>query len=117
MTDEGAANKLSVDEAIAHLLAHWDELQALRDAQDGNPFPLSALLAKQGVSTPEAREWIAARLRGEKLRRGAKRTFAQVSIDWTILFRVREIMYDEGVTEHRAVELLCDRDRTSTSTA
>jgi hypothetical protein len=59
-------------------LENKEEYEALTRAEDGDPFPLADLVVSRGwLRTSEAREWIAARLRGEKLTRGGKRTIGQ----------------------------------------
>jgi hypothetical protein len=90
---------------------HEEERKVVRRAMDGDPKPLADYILSGGrLETPEGRNWVAARVRGDKKRRGAKRTLDQKKLEYGLLRQVLEIMIQENVKEHRAIEILCDRN-------
>jgi polyhydroxyalkanoate synthesis regulator phasin len=91
-------------------LANEDEYRALTNAEDGDPKALSDLMIQRGfLATKEAREFVAAHIRGEKKRRGAKRMARQQAKEVGILGMVREIQRELNCGEHTAREVFLDR--------
>lgn len=85
------------------------EYDALHDAQDGNIEILAAHIEKNGVLwTEEARAFVAARLRGEKQKRGQKRTVAQQGKELAIFGIIRRLQIDFSCSEYRACELFLE---------
>jgi len=83
------------------------EYRALTDAQDGNPEALAKLVKEKGeLNTLEARSWVAARLRGEKLPRGLKRTVAQQAKELGLLGMMLDIQREQNCSEYKAREYL-----------
>ncbi len=97
---------MSDEETLKTLLLyakHQDEYLCLLAAEEGDQEPLAQLIEQRGcLATPEAREFVAARLRGEKKTRGSKRTLVQISSDLGILDDVLAIRAEHGCTEYRA---------------
>lgn len=86
------------------------EYNAVIEAQDGNAFPLAEYLERgKPINTIEAREWIAARLRGDKLQRGAKRTVKQQAMEFGIWGEVLDIQKNLEVSEYKAKIIYLDR--------
>lgn len=85
------------------------EYDALIEAEDGNIEKLAAHVEKYGVLwTKEARNFVAARLRGEKQKRGLKRTVKQQAKEVAIFGIIREIQIDRSCSEYRACEIFLE---------
>lgn len=85
------------------------EYEALIEAEDGNIEKLAAHVEEYGIlRTAEARKFVAARLRGEKRKRGLKRTAKQQSKEIMILGDIRELQMDYLCSEHKACEIFLE---------
>jgi hypothetical protein len=85
---------------------HDKEYRCLLAAEEGNSEPLAELIEREGcLATPEAREYVAARLRGEKKKRGNKRTLGQIKMELNLLQEIRMIEKDLGCTEYKAIKV------------
>jgi hypothetical protein len=97
---------MSDEETLKTLLfyaEHHVEYRSLLAAEEGDQEPLARLIEQRGcLATPEARAFVAARLRGEKKTNGLKRTSGQISSDLGILDDVLAIQDQHGCTEYRA---------------
>ena len=95
---------------ITWLCANLEEYNALFDAEDGNPFALAEHVERKGfLATDEARAFVAARLRGDKKRRGVKRTVAQQAKEVGILGMVRGIQRERNCSEYAACMLFLEQ--------
>lgn len=91
-------------------LANEEEYRVLHCAQDGDPFPLADFIDQRGrLATKEARAFVASHLKGEKKKRGLKRSQAQQSKEVIILGFVREIQREMDCGEHSARAVFLDR--------
>ena len=91
-------------------IANKDEYEALSVAEDGNPYPLANYIEEHGfLATKEARSFVAAHIRGDKKKRGAKRTIEQQAKEIGILGMIRDIQKGMDCGEHTAREVFLDR--------
>jgi hypothetical protein len=91
-------------------IANEEEYRALSNAEDGDPFPLADLIEAKGeIATKEARAFVASRLKGEKKKRGGKRTIAQQAKEIGIFWMVRDIQKELNCGEHTARMVFLER--------
>ena len=91
-------------------VVNQEEYEALTRAQDGDPSSLAQIIEAEGqLATREAREFVAARLKGEKLKSGSKRTVVQQAKELGILSLVREIQEELNCGEHTARDIFLER--------
>lgn len=101
---------MSGQNAIDDYLANEVEYRALIDAEEGNPLPLADFIRTVGaLQTEAAREFVAARVLGEKKQRGQKRTVAQQVRELYILDLIRKIQVQMNCGEHTARNVFLDR--------
>jgi hypothetical protein len=92
------------------LFVNLDEYRALATAEDGNPEPLATFVEEHGtLATLEGRRFVAARLRGEPLKRGAKRTVHSMADQIALLAVIRDIQRESDCSEYRATQIYLDR--------
>lgn len=83
-----------------------DELEALRIAEEHADFePLAKLIEIAGeLRTPDARTFVAARLRGKKRKAGNKLTDENMLRRIRLVYRVLDLMNERGMTQSQALE-------------
>jgi hypothetical protein len=90
-------------------VANEEEYRALISAEDGNLWPLAAYVERVGfLATEEARAFVAARLRGDKRKRGQKRTIQQQTKEIIILGLVRHIQAEQACSEYQASQVFIE---------
>lgn len=103
-------NRDNYPTCIDWFFANQEEYNALSDAEDGNPVPLANFIQANGyLATIEARAYVASQIKGEKKKRGAKRTVAQQAKEIGILGLVRDIQQEFNCGEHTARNVFLDR--------
>lgn len=109
-TDKTDKTPTATPAKLNEWMANKEEYDALHIAEDGNPFPLADYLENKGyLATKEARAYVASRVRGEKKRRGGKRTIAQQAKEVGILGILRDIQKELSCGEHTARAIFLDR--------
>lgn len=92
------------------IVANWDEYVALHRAQDGDPTLLAKWIVENGeLATKEARQYVSDRLLGKSLKRGAKRTIAQLAKELGILGLIQDIQKEHHCGEPTARKHFLDR--------
>ena len=92
-------------EVFLYVDEHMDELEALREATErGDPEKLAELVETKGeLRTPDARVYVAARLRGEpKRRRPAEDDILRRIFLW---HRVNDLINEKGLSQSSALRL------------
>lgn len=88
---------------------HKEELFALDAAEMGNAEHLAVLIQSKGeLKTLDARNFVAARLRGEKRKRGLKRTQDSIVRQIMVFQKANELMQEGGLTQSEAIQKLMD---------
>jgi hypothetical protein len=91
-------------------VANEKEYRALSAAEDGNLRPLAEYIEQGGVlATREACAFVAARLRGDKRKKGQKRTIRQQTKEIIILGLVRDIQAEQTCSEYAACMTFLER--------
>jgi hypothetical protein len=95
---------------IDWFFANQEEYEALSAAEDGNPVPLADFIEANGyLATKEAQAYVASQIKGEKKKRGAKRTVAQQAKEIGIFGLLRDIQREFNCGEHTARNVFLDR--------
>lgn len=83
-----------------------DELEALRIAREHADFnPLAELIETKGeLRTPDARAYVADRLRGKTRKPGTKLTDANMLRRILLFHRVTDLMNEDGMTQTKALQ-------------
>jgi hypothetical protein len=86
---------------------HSEEFAALVDAKEGRPERLAQLAETKGLATPEAKAYSASLIRGDRKKRGKKRTNAQVAKEMLTFCNVMVIQAREGLSREKAILTYC----------
>ena len=104
-------DRANTKQRIVYLLTHSEELAALRVAEEGDVTRLVEIFLRDGsLKTTEAQQFVAARLRGDKRKRGNKRTSAQLKADFDLFMHLQTIMQENSCTEYHARKILLEQN-------